>query len=114
MTVFPAFHIVCSGVQFVLISQITFKTATRDLVKGVCGSSSIIRELSALENNQVVVILCVYGRRDLTSFCYFSPFGSVGLNNVMLHLFGSVLFWLDVFVYCILFTVHLRIVLVYL
>ncbi len=84
-------------------------------MKGVCGSSSIIRELSAhvnLDNKQVVVLLCVYGRRDLTSFCCFPPFGSVGLNNVMLHLFGPVLFWLDEFVCCILFTIYLRNVLV--
>ncbi len=63
-------------------------------MKGVCGSSNIIRELSAhvtLENKQDVVLLCVYGRRELTSFCCFSPFGSMGLNNVMLHLFDPVL-----------------------
>jgi hypothetical protein len=107
-TVFPAIHIVCYGVRFVLISQITFQQQLEILWKGCVVaqvSSENSQPMSLLIISKLLYFLCVYGRRDLTSFCCFSPFGSVGLNNVMLHLFGPMLFWLDVFVCCILFTI---------
>jgi hypothetical protein len=115
LTVFPAFHRVCCGVQFVLISQIAFKQQLEILWKGCVVaqvSSENSQPMSLLIISTLLYFLCLYGRRKLTSFCCFPPFGSVGLKNVMLHLFGPVLFWLDVFVCCILAstTMYLRIV----